>query len=167
MLPPLADAGHSLTYPHEGFWKSMDTSKDQQEMETITQWQHSPWMMFDGVGACGGRASTSPERLQMAATFWKSRNVLVTGGTGLVGQWLVPALVRRGAAVGAARAIACPDTMFPAEGLACRDVCGAGYRRPVTCCDALIEEHDQYDLPSGGQPLRRANANRSTRLAPM
>jgi CDP-glucose 4,6-dehydratase len=32
-------------------------------------------------------------------TFWRDRRVLVTGATGLVGGWLVPALLDRGAAV--------------------------------------------------------------------
>ena len=30
---------------------------------------------------------------------WKERNVLVTGATGLVGSWLLPKLVERGANV--------------------------------------------------------------------
>jgi len=33
------------------------------------------------------------------AAFWDGRSVLVTGGTGLLGSWLVPALVQRGARV--------------------------------------------------------------------
>lgn len=35
----------------------------------------------------------------MADSFWGERSVLVTGGTGLLGGWLVPALVRRGSHV--------------------------------------------------------------------
>lgn len=35
----------------------------------------------------------------MAGSFWAERSVLVTGGTGLLGGWLVPALVRRGSHV--------------------------------------------------------------------
>lgn len=34
-----------------------------------------------------------------SSEFWKGRSVFVTGATGLLGSWLVPALVRRGAAV--------------------------------------------------------------------
>jgi glucose-1-phosphate cytidylyltransferase len=35
------------THLHEGFWKSMDTSKDQQEFETILTNGEAPWMKFD------------------------------------------------------------------------------------------------------------------------
>ncbi len=49
VLPRLADKGLLYAYQHKGFWKSMDTSKDQQEMERIHQsdsskapWKHVP-----------------------------------------------------------------------------------------------------------------------------
>lgn len=35
MLPKLARMGELFAYRHHGFWKSMDTSKDQQELERI------------------------------------------------------------------------------------------------------------------------------------
>lgn len=35
----------------------------------------------------------------MSATFWRDRPVFVTGATGLLGSWLVPELVNRGATV--------------------------------------------------------------------
>lgn len=35
VLPALAQKGLLFAYRHQGFWKSMDTSKDQQEMERI------------------------------------------------------------------------------------------------------------------------------------
>jgi glucose-1-phosphate cytidylyltransferase len=44
VLPSLADAGKLFTYQHEGFWKSMDTSKDQQEMEAVHNGGVPPWM---------------------------------------------------------------------------------------------------------------------------
>jgi glucose-1-phosphate cytidylyltransferase len=44
VLPHLA-ARHSLyTYLHHGFWKSMDTSKDQQELERLTEYGSAPWI---------------------------------------------------------------------------------------------------------------------------
>lgn len=42
VLPGLARAGTLYTYLHEGFWKSMDTSKDQQELEAIHNTDSSP-----------------------------------------------------------------------------------------------------------------------------
>jgi glucose-1-phosphate cytidylyltransferase len=44
MLPPLAANRLLYTYLHSGFWKSMDTSKDQQEFETILLKGSPPWM---------------------------------------------------------------------------------------------------------------------------
>ena len=35
----------------------------------------------------------------MEVTFWKDRNVLVTGATGLLGSWLVDELLGQGASV--------------------------------------------------------------------
>jgi glucose-1-phosphate cytidylyltransferase len=45
VLPNLARHGVLYTYLHEGFWKSMDTSKDQQEMEKVHNGA-PPWMDF-------------------------------------------------------------------------------------------------------------------------
>jgi glucose-1-phosphate cytidylyltransferase len=49
VLPGLAGAGLLYTYQHEGFWKSMDTSKDQQEMEAIHGDGGPPWMQIADV----------------------------------------------------------------------------------------------------------------------
>jgi len=46
VLPNLAKHGVLYTYLHEGFWKSMDTSKDQQEMEKVHNGA-PPWMDFE------------------------------------------------------------------------------------------------------------------------
>jgi len=47
VLPHLARLGLLYTYLHEGFWKSMDTSKDQEEMEAIHKAGDSPWLQAD------------------------------------------------------------------------------------------------------------------------
>jgi len=47
VLPALARRGVLYTYLHEGFWKSMDTSKDQQEFENILGNGEAPWMQFE------------------------------------------------------------------------------------------------------------------------
>jgi glucose-1-phosphate cytidylyltransferase len=44
ILPQLVKLGKVYTHCHEGFWKSMDTSKDQQEMEAIYRAGNPPWM---------------------------------------------------------------------------------------------------------------------------
>jgi len=44
VLPPLAAKRVLYTYLHTGFWKSMDTSKDQQEFEAILLKGNPPWM---------------------------------------------------------------------------------------------------------------------------
>jgi glucose-1-phosphate cytidylyltransferase len=44
VLPHLAFDGVLYSYLHEGFWKSMDTSKDQQELDRICSLGRPPWM---------------------------------------------------------------------------------------------------------------------------
>lgn len=44
VLPGIARHGQLYTYRHEGFWKSMDTSKDQQQLEALYQAGKAPWM---------------------------------------------------------------------------------------------------------------------------
>ena len=44
VLPSLAARRVLYTYLHDGFWKSMDTSKDQQELETIRGTGDPPWL---------------------------------------------------------------------------------------------------------------------------
>jgi CDP-glucose 4,6-dehydratase len=51
-------------------------------------------------------------------TFWKSRNVFVTGATGLLGSWLVQELVGRGANVVCLVRDWVPASRFLSEGLA-------------------------------------------------
>ena len=44
VLPELAARGQLYTWQHHGFWKSMDTSKDQQEMERLGETGEPPWL---------------------------------------------------------------------------------------------------------------------------
>lgn len=44
VLPALAERGELYTYHHHGFWRSMDTSKDQHELEKIHQEHGAVWM---------------------------------------------------------------------------------------------------------------------------
>jgi len=43
VLPHLARLSVLYSYKHAGFWKSMDTSKDQQELERLYQSDTAPW----------------------------------------------------------------------------------------------------------------------------
>ena len=43
ILPHLAGQRALYTWLHHGFWKSMDTSKDQQEMESLAENGSAPW----------------------------------------------------------------------------------------------------------------------------
>lgn len=52
----------------------------------------------------------------MSADFWSQRSVLVTGATGFLGSWLVPALVRRGAAVVALVRDGAPRSLLVRDG---------------------------------------------------
>lgn len=45
VLPAFAQRGELSTFKHLGFWKSMDTSKDQQELEQIYHREQAPWMV--------------------------------------------------------------------------------------------------------------------------
>lgn len=47
VLPHLAAQRQLYTYLHDGFWKSMDTSKDQEEMERLMENGAAPWVKKD------------------------------------------------------------------------------------------------------------------------
>jgi glucose-1-phosphate cytidylyltransferase len=44
VLPDFAQRGQLHVHTHLGFWKSMDTSKDQHELERLTQGCSAPWI---------------------------------------------------------------------------------------------------------------------------
>jgi glucose-1-phosphate cytidylyltransferase len=44
VLPYFAKCGQLNVYKHAGFWKSMDTSKDQQELEKLYHAGRAPWL---------------------------------------------------------------------------------------------------------------------------
>ncbi len=44
VLPEFSRRGQLYVYRHLGFWKSMDTSKDQQELEKLSSPGTAPWM---------------------------------------------------------------------------------------------------------------------------
>lgn len=65
VLPALAGHGVLFTYRHESFWKSMDTSKDQEELEKLCLDGGAPWVLdntepVDGNG--NGRRHGAADR---------------------------------------------------------------------------------------------------------
>jgi glucose-1-phosphate cytidylyltransferase len=48
VLPEFARRGLLHVHRHTGFWKSMDTSKDQQEMENLIVGGKAPWVRVEG-----------------------------------------------------------------------------------------------------------------------
>jgi len=98
-------------FKHEGFWHSMDTYKDKEDLEKL--WLADPkWKVWDrpalslptkhdlppmtqSLAPQKNRDLATPDRL----AFWKDRNVFVTGGYGLLGSALVELLHSFGARV--------------------------------------------------------------------
>lgn len=50
ILPNIAAQRQLYTYLHQGFWKSMDTSKDQQELEKLIGEGSAPWTVAKKLG---------------------------------------------------------------------------------------------------------------------
>ena len=57
VLPALATKGELFMYRHRGFWKSMDTSKDQQELEQIYVAQNAPWVFRAASAAAAAKVA--------------------------------------------------------------------------------------------------------------
>jgi glucose-1-phosphate cytidylyltransferase len=55
VLPHLARQGVLYTHVHDGFWKSMDTAKDQEELERIHNGGKPPWADLESVTVEKGR----------------------------------------------------------------------------------------------------------------
>lgn len=51
VLPGLAGKNQLNAYRHEGFWKSMDTSKDQEELEKLYEADRAPWIHQPALAA--------------------------------------------------------------------------------------------------------------------
>jgi glucose-1-phosphate cytidylyltransferase len=49
VLPRLAASKELFAYRHEGFWKSMDTGKDQNDLEQLNSSGVPPWFLEQGV----------------------------------------------------------------------------------------------------------------------
>jgi glucose-1-phosphate cytidylyltransferase len=58
VLPELARRGELFVNPHHGFWKSMDTSKDQMELEKLCVGGMAPWVKTEKPAAAPAGART-------------------------------------------------------------------------------------------------------------
>ena len=56
ILPEVATRNQLYAYEHHGFWKSMDTSKDQQEMEELMTSGYAPWEVRRAHHAAAGHS---------------------------------------------------------------------------------------------------------------
>jgi len=56
ILPALGRQGDLYAYRHEGFWRSMDTSKDQQEIEALIGDSAAPWQVKKPVRRMAAQA---------------------------------------------------------------------------------------------------------------
>ena len=74
--------GQLAAYRHDGFWQCMDTLRDKRLLEELWDAGGAPWKVWETTSRSG---ATGPS--------------LVTGGTGLVGAWLVRRLLAAGADV--------------------------------------------------------------------
>ncbi|MCC7427021.1 MAG: NTP transferase domain-containing protein [Alphaproteobacteria bacterium] len=59
VFPALQKKGRLYTYQHRGFFKSMDTYKDQQEIETLCETGKMPWLV--PVAGKGSKPRTKPK----------------------------------------------------------------------------------------------------------
>jgi glucose-1-phosphate cytidylyltransferase len=60
VFPALVERGLVHTYRHEGFWKSVDTSKDQQELEAMYLRGEARWSTASAPAPRAGAAATPP-----------------------------------------------------------------------------------------------------------
>jgi CDP-glucose 4,6-dehydratase len=74
--------------------------------------------------------------------FWQDRPVLVTGGTGLLGSWLVPALQAEGARVVALVRDLVPDALLETSGDRARCVTVLGDVRDGDLLERVLAEHE-------------------------
>ena len=81
----------------------------------------------------------------MSKPFWEGRAVFVTGATGLLGSWLVPELVRRGANVVALVRDGAPRSKLVSDGWLDRI---ATVRGSLTDGDLLRRSLAEYDIES-------------------
>jgi glucose-1-phosphate cytidylyltransferase len=79
-LPALVRRGELFTYRHEGFWKSMDTSKDQQELERLHESGEASWEVDRATTSATTRRRRRPNRSRAFPGFWASPCTRIRSG---------------------------------------------------------------------------------------
>ena len=74
--------------------------------------------------------------------FWRHRSVLVTGGTGLLGGWLIEALLARGASVVCLVRDGVPQSRFHTDGIDRRVITCQGDVTDQATLERVIGEHE-------------------------
>jgi CDP-glucose 4,6-dehydratase len=83
---------------------------------------------------------------EVTADGWRDRRVLVTGGTGLLGSWIVGRLVERGADVVALVRDWVPQSRFVGEGYDKRVTIVRGDVRDQACLERVIGEYEIHTV---------------------
>lgn len=87
-------------------------------------------------------------------TFWKGKRVFVTGATGLMGGWLVKALLREGAEVVALVRDQAPKSMLVIEGILPRIAIVSGNLESLPTMQRAIAEYEPHTVfHLAAQPL--------------
>jgi glucose-1-phosphate cytidylyltransferase len=81
VLPRLAESSLLHAYPHTGFWKSMDTSKDQQEMERIHGNGTPPWVTVDAGATANDAYQLCSVQTDLPAVFRPKRKEAALSAT--------------------------------------------------------------------------------------
>ena len=76
-LESIAKAGRMHAFRHTGFWKPMDTLRDNTELNEMWDQGVAPWKCGKPYG-----------NLIVFDNFYRGKRVLVTGHTGFKGSWL-------------------------------------------------------------------------------
>ena len=74
--------------------------------------------------------------------IWRHRSVLVTGGTGLLGGWLIEALLARGASVVCLVRDGVPQSRFHTDGIDRRVITCQGDVTDQATLERVIGEHE-------------------------
>jgi len=93
--------------------------------------------------------------------FWKDRQVLLTGASGLVGSWLVDALLSQGAQVVCLVRDSVPDSRFFSEGLDKKVTVASGSLEDRNACERVINEYEPATVFHLGAQTIVQTANRS------